>query len=283
MKHKQGQWHLLTGTLLGIALGVLFSLLVLPVRYIDTEPATLRLKDRAQYRQVVARAYLVEADTTRALARIGLLRDPNPSSALISQAQNSLANNNDEQAARGLALLGAAINQPALRITPLPVGAGTASAPSLTTSTPTQEIETKTPIATMPATRTLIATFTPRPTATPSPTLGAPFVLEKQESLCDPLPKVPMIEIEVRDANGKPIPGVKIQLSQVNGGSETFYTGLYPEVNEGYANYVMIAGMEYALRVGEAGQLVSGLKIPTCKTGGSDSGSGSIYLLFQQP
>ena len=283
MKPKQGRWHLLTGTLLGIALGVLFSLLILPVRYIDTEPATLRSKDRAQYRQVVARAYLVEADTTRALARIGLLRDPNPSSALISQAQNSLASNSDDQTARGLALLGAAINQPALRITPLPAGDGTVVVPLLTTPTPVLELETKTPIATQAATRTLIATFTPRPTATPLPTLGAPFVLEKQEDICDPLLKVPIIEIEVRDANGKPIPGVKIQLSQVNGGSETFYTGLYPEVNEGYANYVMTTGMEYALRVGEAGQLVSGLKIPSCKTGASDSAPGSIYLLFQQP
>ena len=108
-------------------------------------------------------------------------------------------------------------------------------------------------------------------------------MLAKQEDICDPLPKVPLIEIEVKDANGKPIAGVKIQLSQLNGGSETFYTGLYPEVNDGYANYVMTTGMEYALRVGEAGQLVSGLKIPSCKTGSSGSAPGSIYLLFQQP
>jgi hypothetical protein len=283
MKRKQGQWHLLTGTLLGIALGVLFSLLILPVRYIDTEPSTLRTKDREIYRQVVARAYLVEADTSRALARIALLKDINPSSALIQQAQNTLANNGDDQTARGLALLGAAVNQPSLRITPLAINNGTAAAPTLATLEPTQAVTPKTPTVTIAPTRTLIATFTPRPTATPSPTLGAPFVLVKQESVCDPLPKTPMIEIEVQDANGKPIPGVRIQLSQVNGGSEPFFTGLYPEINEGYANYVMTAGMEYALRVGEAGQLVSGLKIPTCKTGSSGSAPGSIFLLFQQP
>jgi len=283
VKRKQGQLHLLTGTLLGIALGVLFSLLILPVRYIDTEPSTLRVKDREIYRQMVARAYLVEADTARALARIALLKDVNPSSALIQQAQNTLANNGDEQTARGLALLGAAVNQPSLRITPLAVGVGTAAVPTLATLEPTQAVTPKTPTVTIAPTRTLIATFTPRPTVTPSPTLGAPFVLVKQEPVCDPLPKTPMIEIEVRDARDKPIPGVKIQLSQVNGGSETFYTGLYPEINEGYANYVMTAGMEYALRVGEAGQLVSGLKIPSCKTGSSGSAPGSIYLLFQQP
>ena len=69
----------------------------------------------------------------------------------------------------------------------------------------------------------------------------------------------------------------------MNGGSETFYTGLYPEINDGYANYEMTPGMEYALRVGEAGQLVSGLKIPSCKIGSSGTALGSIYLLFQQP
>ena len=279
MRSKQGNWHLLTGTLLGLVLGVVFSLWVLPVRYIDTDPSTLRSSDRALYRELVARAYLVEADTGRALARIGLLKESNPSSALISQAQNMLANNGDELTARGLALLGAAVGQPSLRITPLPAGGATPSVSALVSQTPLPGNETITPSLAVSATRTPFATFTPRPTATPSPTPGAPFVLVKQEPICDPLPQVPMLEIEVKDANGKPIPGVKIQLSQVNGGSETFYTGLYSEVNDGYANYVMTSGMEYALRVGEAGQLVSGLKIPTCGAGSP----GSIYLLFQQP
>jgi len=283
VKRKQGQWHLLTGTLLGIALGVLFSLVILPVRYIDTDPSTLRIKDREAYRELVARAYLVEADTTRALARIGLLKDVNPASALIQQAQNILANNGEEHLARGLALLGAAINQPSLRITPLALANNGQATPTLEIMTPTLESSPRTPTSTAAPTRTPIATFTPRPTPLPSPTLGAPFVLVKQDTVCDPLPVKPLIEIEVQDASGKPIPGVKIQLSQVNGGSETFYTGLYLEIDDGYANYEMTPGMEYALRVGEAGQLVSGLKIPSCKIGSSGTASGSIYLLFQQP
>jgi hypothetical protein len=279
MRSKQGNWHLLTGTLIGIVFGIIFSLWILPARYIDTDPSTLRSNDRALYRELVARAYLVEADTGRALARVGLLQESNPSSALIAQAQNMLASNGDELTARGLALLGAAVGQPSLRITPLAAGGfpPVTAAATLPTALPGQK--SVTPTQTPGATRTPIATFTPRPTATPSPTPGAPFVLVKQEPICDPLPKVSMIEIEVKDANGRPIPGVKIQLSQVNGGSETFYTGLYPEVNDGYANYVMTSGMEYALRVGEAGQLVSGIKIPSC-AGGSP---GSVYLLFQQP
>ena len=201
-----------------------------------------------------------------------------------------LASNGDELTARGLALLGAAVNQPSLRITAIPTAMVTPrpTATSITATaqstviTPTIQPTLGTP-AQPTATRTPAATFTPRPSSTPQPTLGALFVLVEQKPVCDPLPVIPLIEIEVRDAAGKPLAGVKIQISQLNGGSETFYTGLYPEISAGYANYVMAAGMEYALRVGEAGQLISGLSIPSCETGSSAPSPGSLYLLFQQP
>lgn len=290
MNQKRGQWHLLTGLILGIVFGVVFSVFILPVRYIDTEPQTLRFYDRERYRALVARAYVVEADTSRALVRISLLNDGNSATALISQAQNMLASNGDELTARGLALLGAAVNQPSLRITAIPTAVVTPR-PTATSNTATPEATAVTPTiqptqgttAEPTATRTPAATFTARPTSTPQPTLGALFVMVEQKSVCEPLPVIPLIEIEVRDVEGKPIPGVKIQLSQLNGGTETFYTGLYPEISAGYANYVMTTGMEYALRVGEAGKLISGLTIPACETESPGTAPGSLYLLFQQP
>ena len=289
MNQKRGQWHLLTGLILGLVIGVVLSVYILPVRYIDTEPQTLRFYDRERYRALVARAYVVEADTSRALARISLLKDGNSATALISQAQNMLASNGDELTARGLALLGAAVNQPSLRITAIPTAVVT-QRPTATAFTATPEVTAgMTPTQGSPTsaepttTRTPAATFTARPTSTPQPTLGALFVLVEQKSVCEPLPAIPLIEIEVRDVGGNPIPGVKIQLSQLNGGTETFYTGLYPEISAGYANYVMTAGMEYALRVGEAGQLISGLTIPACETESPGTAPGSLYLLFQQP
>jgi hypothetical protein len=290
VNQKRGQWHLLTGLILGIVVGVVLSVYILPVRYIDTEPQTLRFYDRERYRSLVALAYVVEADTTRALARISLLKDSNSATALISQAQNMLASNGDELTARGLALLGAAVNQPSLHITAIPTAVVT-QRPTATAFTATPEVTAVTPTtqstqattAEPTTTRTPAATFTARPTSTQQPTLGALFVLVEQKSVCEPLPAIPLIEIEVRDAGGNPLPGVKIQLSQLNGGTETFYTGLYQEISAGYANYVMSTGMEYALRVGEAGQLISGLTIPVCETESPGSAPGSLYLLFQQP
>ena len=63
MNERRGAWHLFTGALIGIAVGLVFSLFIMPVQYIDTDPATLRQEDREVYRGLIARAYLVEGDT----------------------------------------------------------------------------------------------------------------------------------------------------------------------------------------------------------------------------
>lgn len=279
MKDKNGSWHLLTGTIIGILIGLLISLLLLPVKYTDTEPYSLRKADREIYRLVVARAYLVEADTPRALARLALLRETNPADALVAQAQTLLANKGSESDTRALALLAAAVNQPSVRITPLsislPTGTSSPTAVSTTEVSPTATI--------ILATRTPAATNTPRPTFTPQPTQGAPFALIEQSEICDPKKEDSLIEIYVVDAAGNPVPGVKIEISQPNGGVETFHTGLYPEISTGYADYKMLPEMTYNLRVGEAGQIVLNLSIPACKDDDGNPYSGSIRLDYQQP
>lgn len=277
MSGNRGSWYLLTGGVIGILLGLLISLVLLPVEYTDTEPYSLREKDRAIYREMIAQAYLVEGDTPRALARLALLKDPNPANALVEQAQSMLAQGGDEAKARSLALLAAAINQPSVNITPLPVilptFTATAPIPTETTATPTVILATRTPMA----------TITPRPTFTPQPTQGAPFTLVKQSEVCDPDLKEPLIQVFVVDASEIPVPGVKIEISQPNSGVESFYTGLYPEISRGYADYSMLPGMTYNLRVGEAGQLVLNLSIPACKDDSGTSYPGSIRLDFKQP
>ena len=91
MKERRGHWYLLTGLILGIAIGLLASIYAIPVQYINTEPHALNSKDRDNYRALIARAYLVEADNGRALARLALLRDANPADALVAQAQKRMA------------------------------------------------------------------------------------------------------------------------------------------------------------------------------------------------
>jgi hypothetical protein len=273
LNERRGGWYLLTGLIIGGLIGILISLVILPVQYSDTEPSSLRNTDKQIFRNLVANSFLIEADTNRALVRLALLKDTNPSEQLISQAQNLVANNENDLQARALALLAAVVNQPGIKITPLaPLVLSGANSEFETTITPTMT----------PVTRTPFATFVPLATKTLAPTLGAPYILDEQSIICDSAQEKPIIEIYVENAAGVPVSGEKIEISTLDGGIETFYTGMYPEISPGYADYQMVNGMVYALRVGAAGILVSNLSIPTCDASGQ-SFPGSIKLIFKQP
>lgn len=270
MNEKRGSWHLLTGAILGLLAGLAVSLFILPVRMINTDPSTLDDAGRAQYRELVAQAYLAEGDANRAQARLMLLEEPNAGELLVVQAQELLASGGRDQDARAIALLAAVINDPSMVITPLPKFA------QPLTITP-EFLNTETLSATGP-TRTPAATSTPRPSPTPQPTTGAPFNLTKQEPNCETNTTQSLLQVWVKDAVGQPVSGVRIEISQAGGGVQTFFTGLYPEISAGYADYEMLTGMVYAIRVGENGQLVPDLSTPVC-----ESGAGDLVLEFTQP
>lgn len=277
MNERRGAWHLLTGVLIGIALGLVFSLFILPVQYVDTDPSTLRQEERDVYRGLIARAYLVEGDTPRALARLALLQDGNPMNAIVEQAQGLLGEGGDENLARALALLAAAQSQPSALITPLPRnGAETFEVTETTAEvspSPTVEKPTKTPRATV----------TPRPTFAPSPTLGNPFYLQDRKEVCNPKLTPGLLMVFIKDAQGNGVPGIKVEVSLPAGGFETFYTGFYPEVDPGYADYVMTVGMTYNLRVSDNSDLEMGISIPDCINDQGEHYPGAIRLNFRQP
>jgi hypothetical protein len=285
MTEKRGSWHLLTGGILGVVLGIILSLWIIPVRYVDTDPSTLREKDRQTYRALIARAYLAEGDINRALARLRLLQESDPADIIVSQAQSMLAKGQSESDARALALLAAAVNAPSLAVTPLPPMTpvtGQTSQPLITTESPS----TTGTLEVTAATRTPRPTSTPRPTFTPMATSGPPFMIDGEPVVnCDPLPAKPLLQITVLDASNQPVPGVKIEISQTGGGLETFYTGLFPEINSGYADYEMTPGMTYSIRVGETGQPISNLFAPACETQNENGERvyGNLELTFIQP
>lgn len=277
MSEKKGSWHLLTGLLLGLLVGVVLSLWVIPVQYVNADPSSLREKDKQVYRIMVAQAYLVEGDVNRALARLALIHEENTSEKIIAQAQSLLAEGGSESQARALALLGAAVNEPALSITPLPP---LTPAAVLVTEPPVEGTEHTGSSTEMVETRTPGPSSTPRPTATLMATAGPPFALQGEaQEVCDPLPEKPLLQVTVLDASDQPVAGVKIEISTTAGGVETFFTGLYPEISRGYADYEMLPGVAYAIRVGDSGQPISNLTAPSCEGGVY----GSLELVFKQP
>lgn len=290
MNEGRGSWYLLTGLLLGIALGLVYGWLIEPAQYVDVSPAALKPAEKERYRALVALAYQMNGDAGRARARLALLNDPNPALAASLQAERWQADKATAREARALALLAGLFVQPGAATAPAAT-AGPSATRNLTAlaliSTRTEEVgqvvRSATPVpsatrtVTPTATLTPVFTFTPRPTVLAPPTQGAPYVLKEQTRVC--LLETPgWLQFEVLNARGEPVPGVRIQVTW-NGGQETFYTGFAPEISLGYADFVMNPKVIYAIRVGEGGETLTGISIPDCLI---TSMVGGFKLKYQQ-
>jgi hypothetical protein len=286
-------FYLLTGLVIGIVLGVLYSWLWIPAEALEAHPADLRDDFKDAYRELIARAYTSNSDLGRAEARLALLGDSDPARELAVQAQLSLGQEGASDAARALGILAAHLQEGqestsiaiAYPQTATPGGGlGTddggspvpeVSATPRATSTPPPG-GTATPTATITLTPTI--TTTPLPSPTPTATQGAPFVLVDYALVCDELIDPPLIQVYVFDASGNPVPGVEIVITW-DGGINRFLTGLKPEFGLGYADYAMDPAVSYTLRLEDGGDPVDGLTGRTCDEGFL----GSWRLNFTQP
>jgi hypothetical protein len=294
-KAARTPWYLLTGFLLGLAVGAIFSIWVWPVPYDFARPSDLNAESRDQYRLLVARAYLASHDSGRAYPRLDLLKEAQPASVLAAQAQRSLGTRNEADS-EALAFLAEGLDQ-SKRIQP------TAEAGSAGTPVPTLAPETtNTPsgilsqLPTSEATPELVRSGTvyptigplnipsaeiPRATPTMFPTLSAPYILKDKAVDCGQNLRPGLLQIWVENAKGIAMPGVNIQINWKDG-EETFFTGLKPELNAGYADYEMTAGVTYSLRVGENGETISGLGTADCAPEGHPERVGGMILRFTE-
>lgn len=286
---RRGPWYLLTGLILGLVLGLVFSLRISPVQYVDTAPEVLRPADKDQYRMLIALSYAANGDLGRASQRLAQLRDPLPEATLAELAQRLLAENGSIETARALAQLASALVNPGGIPTggaPLPATAsagGTNAAPPGTpfsTLENAQAIHTATPQPTPAPTNTPQPTIAPRITA--APTLSAPFVLVDRRPVCDPAVEDGLIQVWVQDASGNPLPGIKITVSWQSG-SESFYTGLKPQIGPGYADYSMSEGLTYLATAGEGSEQASGLTTGQCTAADGSQRMTGWILTFGLP
>ena len=288
-------YYLLTGLLVGLLTGLALTLVFRPV-YVDTAPGALSDADKSAYRSLAAMAFAVDHDLGRAQARLALLKDKNSPMAVAAQAQQELSQNGPESSTvKGLSLLATAFAPTAAAIqpvsTPEPGGSQT---PTLTgqpdlmltpsaTLDPNAAVMTATASASpTPTERALtpLATFTPRVTSTPLPSLGYPFILTDKSDVCDP--RLPgLLQLEVNDKAGNPVPGVRISVAW-DGGEDQFFTGLHPNINPGYADFSMTPAALYAVKVGDISKPVE--KIGTSKCKGTDGTPfpGGLMLQFGQ-
>lgn len=287
MKDERGPWYLLTGLILGLGFGLLYSWVISPVRYVDTEPSSLRSDFREQYRALIAVAFLSNGDLPRAKARLALLADLDIAKTIAIQAQlvQDLAGPDSEK--NGLVALAAALESGTVPLTPVALPSDTLTPEPTASLTPTPVVAlvegSATPTAGTPRpTRSPAPTTTPLPSRTPTPTPGAPFTLLEQSLVCDPLVKGPFIQVEAFDAAMQPVPGIEILVNDGQG-DDHFFTGLKPEISLGYADYAIQPGVTYQLRLAEGGASVPDLVAQECEDDEGNRYWGSLKLVFLQP
>ncbi len=283
----------LLALLIGLAGGLAYAWVLAPLRSVDTSPSTLRSDFKDQFRMLIAASYSATHNLDRARARLALLGDADPVDALTGQAQRMLASGDTFQVVQQVAGLasdlqsGEALTVPVATVTTVATGLPslppTALRPTATpVSTAAEATLTQPPVTEAATSIPVPDTPTPRPTWTPIPTASAPFELVSQEQVCNANLTNGLMQVSVLDARKHQMAGVEIDISWA-GGEEAFFTGLKPEIANGYADYIMQAGVIYSVRVGRAGDAVPNLTAPSCPTSNGQTYVGGLKLVFQQP
>jgi hypothetical protein len=284
MTERRFPWEILLALVIGIALGVTYGWVISPVEVFDAAPEALRLDFKNQYRAVIAASYAANGDLSRAQARLSLLGDADSYQALSAQAQQALAAGESQVTVQQLAGLAAALQgsaptvtvtqivalnpSPTKRVTPV-----VASSKSLTPDAPIPT-DTETPPP--------FYTATPRPTSTPIPPPAQPFELLNQESFCDANLLPGLLQVITQASSRRQLPGIELILSWV-GGEEHFFTGLKPELGNGYADFQMAPGVTYTLRAADGGTPVPGLTPPACQADNGETYYGQVLVTLQRP
>ena len=281
-------WDVLLALLAGLGLGLVYSWMISPLRVVDARPTSLRADFKDAYRSAIAAAYAATGNIIRAQTRLNLLEDANSVEALNGQAQRMLASGDSFQQADQLAALALALKDdsksvptavPETKIVNNIQVTSTATIPPPPPDVLILLTETQQPVdVTQPA---AIAS-TPRPTQTAIPTLGAPFTLTGQEETCDVNLSDGLLQVLVLNSNRRQMAGVRIIITW-DGGEEQFFTGLKPEMGNGYADYIMTPNILYTVQLGVGSDVASELTPSTCQTSSGETFFGGVKLTFQQP
>ena len=76
--------------------------------------------------------------------------------------------------------------------------------------------------------------------------------------------------------------GVKIVITW-DGGEEQFFTGLKPELGNGYADYIMAPDVTYTVQLAVGSDVATNVTAPSCQASSGETFRGGIKLTYQQP
>jgi hypothetical protein len=284
---KRIPWDILLALFAGLALGLAYSWMISPLRVTNADPTALQADFKEDFRSAIAAAYAATGDLPRAQVRLALLKDPDPVDALNAQSQRMRADSDSFQEADEVAALAVALeNGPGDIPTAIIATEVVQQVEDFFTETvlppppdvPLVLTETPQTIETQP----VVIAATARATQPPVPTLGAPFTLTGQDNVCDTNLPDGLLQVIVLNSNRRQIAGAKIIITW-EGGEEQFFTGLKPELGNGYADYMMTPNVTYTIQLASGSDIAAGLTTPTCQAQSGETFFGGIKLTFQQP
>jgi len=292
-------WGILFALLIGLGAGLAYAWIIAPQNISNSNPDTLRADFKDQFRVAIAASYAATGNLPRAQARLALLGDDNLAEALSAQAQREIANGQFIQADQLVAL--ASVFETGVEVIPLPITSTlefiqpVTVEPSFTPPpfpTDIPFVETGTPDFIETSTPSLEAQFitpqpnpntiTPRPTRTALPTQGAPFRLTATDIVCDPNLPENLLQVIVYNSNRRQLAGVKVIVTW-DSGEDEFFTGLKPELGNGYADFEMTVGTSYTVQLGLGSEVALNITPNTCQLPDGESYKGGYKLTFQQP
>jgi hypothetical protein len=278
---------LFLGIGLGITIGLIYTWQIDPVIEKNTSPWQLSAQAREDYVVAVSLSYAYNRDLPLAFNRLRALRPDQNVWGMVAEIacdrvkQGKTVTNGDVRVIRALVQLyqpqgatGCADDRyptpaPMIVTTPLPEASSTPSLTPPFTKTPTPPIPTPTPYQ--------------APIATSTPASGG-YILARLQSFCDSASNG-VIEVRVYDRLGNGVPGFPVEVTWSGNQSETFYTGLKPERELGYADFEMTAGRSYAVSVpGLQGNppVVDASPCEAETDNGTVSATTSYWVNFQQ-
>lgn len=268
----------LLALLAGAGLGLVVAWYVLPVSYTDAQPYDLGARDKDDYIRMIAASYAVENSFELANRRLYYLQLPDARTRLNGLARSEL-NPLTQQA---LIKLGVALERPAQALanptsTPRPTRDLT-PAPRVTVIV----IVPPTPLPTLPPPTRAPSPIPP--TTEPNPNAPRFELADKRALDCAAAGGSPTIEVEVRDAAGKGLAGVRIEVNSEHG-TEQFLTGIKPERGAGWADVAVSPGI-YSVHLVENAQseVVGDLRLDAnvVECGSNPAPTLGWYLVFRQ-
>lgn len=291
--------YLLTGALVGLVIGLILSLGFFKVRWVDITPESLTPEGEKDYVIAVALSYYAEKDIGRARSRLETLNpemnlpnyvngygpdirqeDGGPSLRMRSIYQLAVDLSDGALSIDGLELLEEDTEEPLPEQNPTPEEES--AVPDVLDESQA-ETEVANPVNEMAEEDDgeVIAEFETPPDPTPAELAvnKQPFQLAERLNFCDQNLSQ-QLQVQVFDQNGVALQGVPIYI-QWAGGSETFFTGLYPEIDDGYADYAMSDAVVYQLQVGGTSLFIEDIESNICQLDDGTTYLGGVWLKFQ--